>query len=523
MADAAKLGKSLGRLAAIAVVLACVPVIARAAPGENELASIELATGMAAGGSVGRVSTSGNGRYLLFGSTASTLVDGDTNGVQDVFLRDRSTGITERISVGLGGMEANGPSWPGSISANGRYVIFESSAGNLVHGDEYDGNYETFLLDRQTGLTIRAPIRLNSTYYWPYWSSVSNDGEFAALVAGSSVYLWHFRWDGQISNLRWITEGYYPSISGNGRYVVFGSYRADLVPNDVPDTFDLFIWDRVSRTYRRVGQNIYAQAASFKSISRDGRWVAYVGAQPPEPGQQFGDAHAFLWDGTTGETKLVSVSAAGVEANRATYDVSVSDDGRYVAFTSTATNLAPGEDLSSWDLDVFIKDMQTGAVERVTGHTLGRGMNDQPALSDDGRFLGFNSTDPLLPADANADTDTFVHETGEWSHVPGVYDYFLRPRALDFGDVAVTAELKKGFTLSNSGSVPLPITVVEVLGVDRSQFALRSFCGSMVQAGKWCWIAVTFRPMAAGYKQASLHVVAGGIERHRSLRGTGVP
>lgn len=522
MTAAAKPIRSFGRLMAIALLIACVPGVAGAAPGDNELVSTGFATAKAAGAGVGRVSTSGNGRYVLFGSSASTLVAGDTNGVQDVFLRDRSTGITERISVGIGGVEANGPSSPGSISADGRYVTFESSASNLVHGDEPDGFFETFLQDRRTGLTVRAGIRLVSTHYWPYWSSVSNDGSYAALVAGNDVFLWHFQWDGQYSNRRWIAEGYYPSISGNGRYVIFGSYQADLVPNDVPDTFDLFIWDRFSRTYRRVAENIEAQGATFASISRDGRWVAFLAQQPPEPGQQFGDVHAFLWDGTTGQTRLVSTNAAGVEADRASYAVSVSDDGRYVAFTSTATNLAPGDNPDAWDLDLYVKDMQTGAIESVTGQTPGRGMTTDPALSDDGRFVAFNSTDPLVPADTNADTDTYVHETGQSSDVPGAYDYFLRPRVQDFGQVMVGAELKKGFTLSNSGSAPLPINGLEIRGLDRSQFTVKSYCGATVEAGKWCWISVTFKPTATGYRQATLRVVAGGIERNRGLRGTGV-
>ena len=523
MAGAAGLRGGLGRLLALTVVLACTPDLARAAPGDDELVSVEHTAAAAAGGSAGRVATSADGRYVLFGSTASTVVPGDTNGVQDVFLRDRATGIVERVSLGFGGMEANGPSWPGSISADGRYVTFESSASNLVSGDDPDGHYETFLLDRQSGIRVRAPARLVSTHYWPHWSSVSNSGEYVAGVVGNNVYLWRFVWDGQLTTFRWISEGYYPSISGNGRYVIFGSYRADLVPGDVPGTFDLFRYDRVTREYRRVGRNIYAQSASAASISRDGRFVAFIGEDPHGPGDVEWNRQAYLWDAATGSTRIVSATATGAPGNQPTDAVSVSDDGRHVAFTSHATNLAPGESGSATDLDLFVKDMQTQAVERVTRDPWERSYTPELALSDDGRFVAFNSSLALLPLDTNSSMDIYVHETGGSPVEPGAFDYHLRPRALDFGEVKVGAELRKGFTLANAGTVSLPITTVALAGVDRSQYVLRSYCGSQLEIGGRCWIAVTFKPTAVGVEEARLRVVAGGITRNRALRGTAVP
>jgi hypothetical protein len=109
----------------------------------------------------------------------------------------------------------------------------------------------------------------------------------------------------------------------------------------------------------------------------------------------------------------------------------------------------------------------------------------------------------------------------EWD-APATHDYYLRPVVLEYGGVLVGSSLKRGFTLTNSGTAPLTITTIELLGPDRAQYALKSYCGAVVEVDSRCWIAVTFAPTSIGYKKANLHVVAGGIDRHRALRGTAV-
>jgi Tol biopolymer transport system component len=496
---------------------------AHAAPGDNQLASVSLFEPIAAGGSIGRVALSGYGRYVLFGSTASTLVSDDTNGQADVFLRDRVTGVTQRISVGIGGVEANGPSWPGSISADGRYVTFESSANNLVAGDD-NADYEVFVRDRWTGRTQRAPIRMNSSSYSPYWSSISNDGQFVALEASRDVFIFNT----STRVLRWIAEGSEPVISGNGRYVVFGSWASNLVPDDTPDTLDLFVWDRFSRTIQRVtrrpylGQTFFDTTSFGQSVSRDGRWIAFRTHNTETAGDANGLPDAFLWDRLTGETRLVSVTAAGLQADGPTNATSVSDDGRYVAFASRASNLASDGVRDDNDQDIFIKDMQSGTIERVSGEPGKLAMNVEPALSDDGRFVTFNSESALVPNDLNGTYDTYVHETGKSTAILDVYDFYLRPLAIDFGEVPLGTTTTKGFTLVNSGSTTLPITTIELLGPDRTEYVLKSYCGWSLEVGSRCWISVAFKPTSIGDKKANLHVIAGGIERHRALRGTGV-
>ena len=107
----------------------------------------------------------------------------------------------------------------------------------------------------------------------------------------------------------------------------------------------------------------------------------------------------------------------------------------------------------------------------------------------------------------------------EWD-APATNDYYLRPSILEFGVISLGSSLNRGFTLTNSGSAPLVITTLELLGRDRGQYSMKSYCGSVVEVDSRCWITVSFKPISIGYKRATLHVVAGGLERWRALRGT---
>ena len=167
--------------------------------------------------------------------------------------------------------------------------------------------------------------------------------------------------------------------------------------------------------------------------------------------------------------------------------------------------------------------MQTGAIERVASDPQGWNYYLMPALTDDGRFVVFNSSRRIASNDFNLTHDTYVHQAGASSVDPSAYEMYLRPLTIEYGEVKLGTALNKGFSLKNAGSVPLPITTMELLGPDRSQYALKSYCGATLAVGSRCWISVAFRPTSLGYKQANLHVVAGGIDRHRALRGTAVP
>jgi Tol biopolymer transport system component len=205
---------------------------------------------------------SADGRLVAFAADASNLVVGDTNGVRDIFVRDRQTGITERVSVATGGGEGNGISAPGSkISGNGRYVVFSSYANNLVPGDT-NGHLDVFVHDRRTGITQRASegpggIQGNND---SYQCSISADGRFVAFYTQASNFfpsifaagilvrdmLNGTVEDASVSTNGDLSTGLMPSISAGGRYVVFRSNATNLVPGDTNGWDDAFIHDRLA-------------------------------------------------------------------------------------------------------------------------------------------------------------------------------------------------------------------------------------------------------------------------------------
>jgi archaellum component FlaF (FlaF/FlaG flagellin family) len=219
------------------------------------------AQGNAASGLYG-VSVSADGRYVAFESVSDNLVPGDTNGVDDVFVRDRQSGQTERVSVDSSGVQGNGRSNFPSISADGRYVAFWSLADNLVSGDT-NGAYDVFVHDRQSGQTERV--------------SVDSSGA-------------------QANN-----SSFNPSISGDGRYVAFQSYADDLVPGDTNGFADVFVHDRQSHWTERVSvdsSGVQGDGHSYlPSISADGRHVAFLSAADDlVPGDTNAGVDSFLRD-----------------------------------------------------------------------------------------------------------------------------------------------------------------------------------------------------------------------------------
>ncbi|MFO7946328.1 MAG: fibronectin type III domain-containing protein, partial [Armatimonadota bacterium] len=307
--------------------------------GQTERVSV-ASDGTQGNGNSKAVSISPEGRYVAFASYASNLVPGDTNKddmgspALDVFVHDRVTGQTERVSVASDGTQGNDESWGGSISANGRYVAFCSSATNLVPGDT-NGESDIFVRDRQTGTTTRV--------------NVASDG----TQAHSSSDLWY-------------AEGSYGgSISADGRYVAFTSYANNLVPGDTNENSmglpvrDIFVHDRMTGETERVSvasdgtqSNDYS---AEENISADGRYVAFLsGASNLVPEDTNGHGDVFVHDRRTGETSRISVSSNGVAGDGYSHCAAISADGRYVAFESEASNLVRRD--MNFEADIFIHD-----------------------------------------------------------------------------------------------------------------------------------------------------------------------
>ncbi|HEY3305674.1 MAG TPA: hypothetical protein VGL70_19285 [Candidatus Binatia bacterium] len=333
------------------------------------------------GASVSAVLTA-DGRYVAFASDANNLIPGDSNLFRDIFVRDLQTGKTERVSVHTDGTESvNGHSSHPSISADGRYAAFESAAINLAGGDT-NGLIDIFVHDRETHVTIRV--------------NVSTE-RYQALGG----------------------QSYHPSISADGRYVVFVSDATNLVPGDTNKVTDIFVHDRVKSTTQRVsvasgGAQAEGGASTQPAISGDGRYVAFVSeATNLVPDDTNGLADIFVRDTVKGTTQRVNVATGGAQAMGGhSFYPSITPDGRFVAFLSDATTLVPKDTNNSWD--IFVHDRQTGATERVSvasDGTQADAGSARPSLSADGRYVAFESgASNLVPDDTNGVVDIFVHD-----------------------------------------------------------------------------------------------------------------
>jgi Tol biopolymer transport system component len=282
---------------------------------------------------------SADGRYVTFTSNASNLVEGDTNGGTDIFVHDRVTGETQRVSVASDGTQGNGPEvWEvwiaSSISADGRYVAFSSLADNLVEGDT-NGAFDFFVYDRMTGETTRV--------------SVASDGTQAngtcAFYALAPIFG--------------------PSISADGLYVAFSSNATNLVKGftEYPDIYinaSIYVHNQVTGETTLVSVSSDGTQANgcswLHAISADGRYVVFSSdATNLVDGVIDGNTNIYMHDRVTGSTTLVSVSGYGQRAYNDYWGSSISADGRYLAFSSDASNLVDGD--TNGVPDIFVIDL----------------------------------------------------------------------------------------------------------------------------------------------------------------------
>jgi Tol biopolymer transport system component len=295
-------------------------------------------------------SISTDGRYVVFESFASNLVSGDTNGVEDVFVHDRQTGQTSRVSVASNGVQGNDPSYTPFLSADGRYVAFASDANNLVSGDTNSSTADVFVRDLQTNQTSRVSVA----------SSGTQGNDFSSS----------------------------PSLSTDGRYVAFISEASNLVSGDTNGVADIFVHDRQTGQTSRVSvasSGTQGNSGSFAPyLSPDGRYVAF---QSTASNLISGDTNnrddVFVRDWQTGQTSRVSVASNGTQGNGSSFNPSPSAAGHYVAFESFANNLVDGDTNSVTDvfvhafpvyvyLPLVLKPPPTGALtfENYTGNPI---------------------------------------------------------------------------------------------------------------------------------------------------------
>jgi Tol biopolymer transport system component len=321
---------------------------------------------------------SGDGRYVAFASSARNLVAGDTNGHEDVFVHDRTTGITERVSVDSSGAQGDGMSINAAISSDGSRVAFSSYATNLDALDT-NGVLDVFVHDRSTGVTERISLD----------SSGNQGGDWSDCA----------------------------SLSSDGRFVAFTSAATNLVAGDTNGADDVFVRDRAAGTTERVsvdgsgGEGDGESDSGDGAISGDGNVVAFSSfATNLVAFDRNGWADVFVRDRAAGTTVRASVASNGAEAGSTSAHASLSADGKVVAFWSLASNLVPGD--TNVAEDVFVHELATSLTERVSVSTSGAEANDwscYPSLSADGSTVAFMSyATNLVTGDTNRCDDVFV-------------------------------------------------------------------------------------------------------------------
>ena len=326
---------------------------------------------------------SSTGRYVAFTSSAR-LVPADTNNAPDVYLRDRGTGLTKRVSVSSAGVQSNFSSSNPSVTPDGRYVAFQSYANNFWPGDT-NNTTDIFVRDMVNGTTELV--------------SLTSEGITTPGVGDGSAM---------------------PSISADGRYVAFESPSPWMVDGDFNNTTDVFVRDRTAGTTERVslttagGEGSQASGESGFAISADGRNVVFNSLAPDLVADDTNNSYdVFVHDRSLDTTKRVSVSSAGAQADLGSGPVAISGNGLYVSFASPATNLVTGD--TNDMTDVFVRDLAAGVTTLVsvaTNGTQGNSGSTFPSLSYSGRYVAFTSSaSTLAPGDNNLEAaDVFVRD-----------------------------------------------------------------------------------------------------------------
>jgi hypothetical protein len=396
---------------------------------------------------------SGDGKKVGFWSSATNQVTDDTNGFRDVFVRDRSTATTTRVSVGVS--QANSTSEDPTLSGDGSRIAFSSLATNLVSGGT---NGESGIFLRANNVTTTATgVNPDSPSLKP---AISSDGRYIAFMSLASnlvpndtngaqdifVYEVATRTRVRASVASDDTQGNLdsqspPSISDSGRYIAFWSTADNLVSGDSNGVNDVFVRDRDAdgdgifgepgavRTVRVSVASDGSQgncSSAHPKISGNGRFVAFAScANNLVAGDTNGTTDVFLHDRDADEdgifdepdaveTIRVSLASDGIQAD-ATINTSasgLSGDGRYVVFGGSATNLVPGD--TNGVADVFVHDRLTGITERMSvasngDQSAGAANIDHTSVSSDGRFIAFgNAAGDLVTGDGNGKNDIFV-------------------------------------------------------------------------------------------------------------------
>ncbi|HYG23028.1 MAG TPA: Calx-beta domain-containing protein [Verrucomicrobiae bacterium] len=401
--------------------------------------------GVGANGNSAHPLVSSNGMVVVFHSMAGDLAPGDTNNTWDVFARNLETGTTVLVSRGITNQLGNAASLVMALSADGRYVAFQSDASNLTTNDSNNAD-DVFLRDLQTGTTTLVSRNATGTgagNQESRFASMTRDGRYIGFDsrAGNIVSSGGFsgRWNAyrydrvtgsnllisvnSIGSFSGNDDSFDPAISEDGRHAAFESEATDLVPGYQASTTFAYSQIYVRDLQTGVTTFISHEPGHLRSgnrysmdplISGNGQVVTF---QSQSGNLAFGDGNnmemdVFVYAASSNSLSIVSAIASSTPS-RSAFEAVLSRDGRYIAF-STEANEQATNDLNQLT-DVFLRDVTSGSVTLVSGNSSGTGTasgdSGVPVISHDGRFVAFFSTATNLAAgDANTTRDVYVRD-----------------------------------------------------------------------------------------------------------------
>lgn len=409
--------------------------VVEAIPGNNSLISVS-SSGTQGNSDSGATTLSKDGRYVTFSSTASNLVSGDTNGVQDIFLRDTVTGATTRIDVDSSGAQSNAGSGGARISSSGKCIVYYSTASNLVSGDT-NGVQDIFLYTISTGNTTR--ISLDSS------GNEANNSSFSADVDAECRFVTFdsiasnlvptdtnttggdiFVRDTQLNTTRLIDistagvqatgDNQYPRISCDGRFVTWRTWASNLDTGDTNGNVDVVITDllgnQVTTNITKAGNG----GSSEPAISCSGDYVVFPSnASNLVPSDTNGIVDIFRYDRVAKTTMRVSLTSSGTQVTSGGGVRSdISSDGNFVTWDTSSSQFDP-TDTNGFN-DIYLRNISAGTTELVSvTPSLGLANNNSyfAEISDDASKIAYNSSATnLVSSDTNNKGDVFVSSTG---------------------------------------------------------------------------------------------------------------
>jgi hypothetical protein len=369
----------------------------------------------------GQAFLSPNGRFLVFRSAATNFADGDTNSAEDIFLRDRLTGFLRRVSLTFLGQQSNGASDLPSVSEDGRFIGFASTATNLESGDQ-NALQDVFVYDVSANSTLRASTTVAGSRTNSAEASLSADGRYVAFTAtdalvandtnGIQDIFVRDRETGAISRASVTTGGGQinngtsdqPYMTADARYVTFRSSGTVTGWGNSGD--QIYLHDLQTLTTTMVSipppSTSYLTSCSFPMTTPDARYVVFAAS-----GSNIGQSQIILRDRLVGTTQVLTVTQPGgwIGAGYSTRP-RITPDARYVVFESTATSFTPNATTSN--PSIYRLDRATGTIEMVAAGTANF-FCVEASISDDGRRIAFRTDQSLVPEDT-AGNDIYVKD-----------------------------------------------------------------------------------------------------------------